>query len=367
MKQYVTRAYAELCAILIFLILIVGAVSGADENTDILRYKKQIDSLQTHRDRLTVSIDSKIDSLKKLCIDIELSIIGDEGLIVKTKRAGNMRMKPMMTSTVIRHIPKKAEVLIIDVAVDEYLVIYQGSKGYIGNHLLALSDSEKALAVALHNKRVEKEEEALRRRNAEHKLAQENKQIEANALKVRLREIKDAYEMYPAWIIVNKANIRVFPDTSAKIIMKMDFGSKVYFQKEEGRWAQVMIRSGAGSIYGHGDENSFKSQYTTCWVYRTLITRNRELLYKNQVHIPTQAELRRKDFVDSNPRLSLVYAIAVLEGRVMIGMSKDMVIASIGFPKDQNRTVTASNVHEQWIYWNTYVYFDNDVVTAWQD
>lgn len=60
---------------------------------------------------------------------------------------------------------------------------------------------------------------------------------------------------------------------------------------------------------------------------------------------------------------------AIKENKVFIGMSKEQVRASWGVPDDINRTVGPWGIHEQWIYGNngTYLYFENDKLTSWQD
>lgn len=60
---------------------------------------------------------------------------------------------------------------------------------------------------------------------------------------------------------------------------------------------------------------------------------------------------------------------AIRDKRVMIGMTKEDVIASWGRPSDINRTVRSSGVREQWVYrrksGNTqYVYIRNGKVTS---
>ena len=62
-----------------------------------------------------------------------------------------------------------------------------------------------------------------------------------------------------------------------------------------------------------------------------------------------------------------VNANLITENKIKIGMTKQMVIESWGKPEHISRTVTSSVVHEQWVYGNTYIYFDNGILTAWQD
>ena len=59
--------------------------------------------------------------------------------------------------------------------------------------------------------------------------------------------------------------------------------------------------------------------------------------------------------------------VRIYENKIWIGMTKEMAIDSWGEPDDINRTVGNWGVHEQWIYGNTYVYFENGKLTSWQD
>jgi hypothetical protein len=50
-----------------------------------------------------------------------------------------------------------------------------------------------------------------------------------------------------------------------------------------------------------------------------------------------------------------------------IGMTTNMAEYAFGKPTEINRTVTSSSTHEQWVYPARYLYFDDGVLTAWQD
>ena len=58
---------------------------------------------------------------------------------------------------------------------------------------------------------------------------------------------------------------------------------------------------------------------------------------------------------------------AIKEKKVFIGMTKEQVLASWRKPEDINRSVGMWGVHEQWIYGETYLYFENDILTSFQD
>lgn len=57
----------------------------------------------------------------------------------------------------------------------------------------------------------------------------------------------------------------------------------------------------------------------------------------------------------------------VKKGKVRLGMSKQEATLSWGKPKDINRTQTYNGTHEQWVYDDGYLYFENGKLTAIQD
>jgi hypothetical protein len=58
----------------------------------------------------------------------------------------------------------------------------------------------------------------------------------------------------------------------------------------------------------------------------------------------------------------------IITGKIWIGMTDEMALESWGKPEKNNRSVGSWGVHEQWIYHNdVYVYFENGILTSWQD
>ena len=55
------------------------------------------------------------------------------------------------------------------------------------------------------------------------------------------------------------------------------------------------------------------------------------------------------------------------EGKFWIGMTKEMAIIALDYPDDINRTVGSWGVHEQWVYYKLYLYFENGKLTSYQD
>ena len=80
---------------------------------------------------------------------------------------------------------------------------------------------------------------------------------------------------------------------------------------------------------------------------------------------------RREQYILNHPELSANMKRTIAVGTIMIGMTKEQVIASWGRPRDINRTVTRYSTREQWVYgefpYSTYIYFENNILTSWQD
>ncbi len=58
----------------------------------------------------------------------------------------------------------------------------------------------------------------------------------------------------------------------------------------------------------------------------------------------------------------------IADGKVVLGMNKEMCKSAWGHPIDINKTIVRGLTSEQWVYgWGTYLYFDNGVLNAIQN
>jgi hypothetical protein len=71
---------------------------------------------------------------------------------------------------------------------------------------------------------------------------------------------------------------------------------------------------------------------------------------------------KRADLTKKYGSLEIVEKI--MAKKIWLGMTDKMARESWGTPDDINRTVGSWGVHEQWIYGNTYVYFENGILTS---
>lgn len=79
----------------------------------------------------------------------------------------------------------------------------------------------------------------------------------------------------------------------------------------------------------------------------------------------------RQELVNRHPEWSEAIKNNILKGSVSLGMTQEQFLASWGYPRDINRTVRARETKEQWVYGtfpdSEYFYFENDILTSWQD
>lgn len=82
-----------------------------------------------------------------------------------------------------------------------------------------------------------------------------------------------------------------------------------------------------------------------------------------------KTEKRAKSIHDASPDWEKEDCINIAEGKIWVGMSKEMVLKSRGRPSDINRTVGSWGIHEQWVYGilGPYLYLEDGVLTSWQD
>jgi len=124
--------------------------------------------------------------------------------------------------------------------------------------------------------------------------------------------------------------------------------------KEEAKLKEVLYHPKEYiEMYIHKSLITLKDRNSQCYAYLQKIKENR---YRNnrivkirKYHLPSDIEN------------------LIIEKRIRIGMTKQQVILSWGKPERINRSVGSWGIHEQWIYGRTYVYFENGILTAWQD
>lgn len=85
-----------------------------------------------------------------------------------------------------------------------------------------------------------------------------------------------------------------------------------------------------------------------------------------QAAIKTQTEQEANRKTTLTKKYGAATAQKILAGEIWIGMSDTMARESWGEPEQINRSVGSWGVHEQWVYGDNYVYFEDGVLSSWQ-
>ena len=113
-------------------------------------------------------------------------------------------------------------------------------------------------------------------------------------------------------------------------------------------------------ISGSQERMNAAKEYDSLYVIRE--KKRAEILREKKAR---EAETRRQDLIK---RYGKTYGQLIFEGKVRIGMTKEMCREAWGEPTDINRTITKYSVHEQWVYsHSSYLYFDDGKLTSIQN
>ena len=75
---------------------------------------------------------------------------------------------------------------------------------------------------------------------------------------------------------------------------------------------------------------------------------------------------QRNDAFAAHPEWSQGLKNLISTRHFQIGMSMEQVLLSLGDPDHKNVSVGAWGTYEQWIYGDTYLYFQNGILTSYQ-
>ncbi len=127
----------------------------------------------------------------------------------------------------------------------------------------------------------------------------------------------------------------------------------------------TILRQGCNVLILEKDEGWCRIQ-TNDNTYEGWIKEND--LSDSEVKLISNEDFRKELYLLNHRNIAQKFVTAIREGTIMLGMTREMVIVTWGEPEDVHKTVGSWGVHEQWIYkHNQYVYFENDILTSWQD
>lgn len=167
-----------------------------------------------------------------------------------------------------------------------------------------------------------------------------------------------------AWVKPFEINLRAKPNTQSEIIRRLEHGNKVKFLKLRYDWAFIEYIEEVVSYYGEKNER----RVFNGWVYMPLLSFEEIEKYTWEEKYAIRRNKFLSELFEQNPSWSNEIKMLIRYSQVRIGMTRTQVEASWGDPEDINRSVGSWGVHEQWVYPNgKYLYFEDGILTSWQD
>ncbi|MFH1277004.1 MAG: hypothetical protein ABIK65_01280 [Candidatus Eisenbacteria bacterium] len=198
-------------------------------------------------------------------------------------------------------------------------------------------------------------------------------------LKLRRSEI----ERSPLWVSEERASVRESPDPNSAVVAILGEGDMVFRAGGDEQWFRVRIPVDSLSRDPVSTLEALEARYVSGWVPASFVSGRavpkptpeelRERASRREAEAAAARDrLRREEYLRSHPDQPAEVRDAILAGEVTLGMSTEMVGASLGEPEDVRRTISAAGAREQWTYPTKAgtlrsLYFENGVLTAYEE
>lgn len=159
--------------------------------------------------------------------------------------------------------------------------------------------------------------------------------------------------------IIMKAKLRTTPSGSGNII-------DIIPEKED-----VSVLEYAGKDYWKISYNNKVGFTNVVYLKNTsemILVKDCFLTEKKNLEDQRRSQFEYKRREELIEKYGSYYADNILYKKVVIGMTKEMVMEAIGYPDDINTTEGSWGTHEQWVYdkEDMYIYFENNKLTTIQ-
>ncbi len=153
-----------------------------------------------------------------------------------------------------------------------------------------------------------------------------------------------------------KTSTRLFKDQNdlTSVIRIIPTGSVVDVIDSDSTYYFVAFEEDEGYIYKHHAIPDKKTVEEPQPVQQAQTT---------QVQQPVQQEMSRFSYLENKYGTSM--AARLVTGKIWKGMNSDMVKDSWGRAEKINRVVNGNLIQEEWIYKNSWLYFENNILLEW--
>ncbi len=167
--------------------------------------------------------------------------------------------------------------------------------------------------------------------------------------------------------VIDMTVMRKYPNLLDKIFCSIPNGSEVMVLGYTNEFWKINYNGFVGYIF----KNHFKMNNHLEYIRNEGRKNDKKLKKKEEEKRRKEQmkkELAEKEALINKYTLKYGSTIAkkIVNGYIWLGMTKEMAIDSWGHPDDINKSVGSWGVHEQWIYGNQYLYFENGKLTSWQ-
>jgi hypothetical protein len=297
-------------------------------NSQTAANQARIDSLVAQRDSLNVlakALDAEIRRFQISQLETDINNSAGREFYVTTKTDVGLRLRSLDGHTTDVTIPGGTRLKALSYNGISWQVIYHEGVGTI-NPLDISADSETRNVL-------------YGRYQARRRISQEKQNLETST---RI-------------VLASIANVRTAPEKDATIVAKLSRGDRVYVRSSQPQWLNVVLRLPSDAeLEKIPSIEHFADSLPCGWMH--------ESVFKEPTRSAPPKEV-------TDPFFRCQDAIKV--GKVTLRMTKDQILRLCGSPDDVNRSVGEWGVHEQWIYTmsysSIYLYFENGVLTSWQD
>jgi hypothetical protein len=167
-----------------------------------------------------------------------------------------------------------------------------------------------------------------------------------------------------------KENLKTDFDSNEVVVVSMRRDGFLLDQPLVGKILRELKQGTKVNVIGYERDNFFRVKVESDFGFMsyTFINRSQILddlkekgeLKNNKLSLASRKQALIKKYGHSN-------TAKILDNKIWIGMTPEMAIESWGRPKYKNRTTFSGGEQEQWVYSKAYLYFENGILTSWQD
>ena len=156
-----------------------------------------------------------------------------------------------------------------------------------------------------------------------------------------------------------KSATRLFgaKDDLTTVIMVLPSGTEVEILDSDSTYLHVFIEDYEGYIYKH---HAVISEVPLPFATEPEIAEEEPVQQTQPVQ---ERKISRFTYLENKYGSNM--AAKLMAGKIWKGMSAEMIIDSWGNPNKINRVISGNVIKEEWIFRNTWLYIENDLLAEW--